>query len=215
VRRLRHVGLVLALAPALLVVSLLPIAGRAAPSRVVDRTLVCEVSERAGVRVLELEAKSGGFQEQHPVRLEKLRTAAASVSLWTGFGFGGNETELVSAAAGKGDAGSVSIGQTCTPVRRKLPLTSRGLPGGAASRVETRYECVTPARIVVRVRAVFAAPSSLRRDPRTGSLAAQGTVKESYVAARTLRGRPLVFASMTQSRTTRLFMVPSCVKDPN
>lgn len=191
------------------------VGAEAAPSRVIDRTLVCEVSERAGVRVLELSAQLGGFQQTHPVELEKLRTAPASVSLSTGFGFTSEKTELVGAAAGQGDAGSVSIGRSCTPVSRKVPLTGRGLEGGAASRVETRYECVTPARILVRVRAVFAAPRTLRRDPRTGSLSAQGTVRESYVAARTLRGRPLVFASMLQSRKTRLFMVASCVKDPN
>jgi hypothetical protein len=210
--RLRHFAL--AAGVVFLAASVTP-TGEAAPSRVIDRTLVCKVSERAGVRVLELSAQSGGFQQTHPVMLDKLRTAPATMSLWTGFGFGGNEAELVSAAAGEGDAGSVSIGRSCTSVNRRLPLTARGLAGGAASRVETRYECVTPARIVVRVRAVFAAPSSLRRNPRTGSVTAQGTVKRSYVAARTLRGRPLVFASMRQSRTTRLFMVPSCVKDPN
>jgi hypothetical protein len=153
-------------------------APEASPSRIIDRTLVCTVAERAGVRVQ-------------------------------------NETELVSAAAGAGDAGSVSIGRNCTSLRRKVSLTSRGLSGGAASRLETRYECVTPARIVVRVRAVFGARKSLRRDPRSGSLSAQGTVRESYVAARTLRGRPLIFASMRRSGRARLFMVASCVEDAN
>jgi hypothetical protein len=218
-RQVPHVGFALTVGAALLVAGLLTAGGaagrEAAPSRIIDRSLVCDVTERAGVRVLELAAQSGGFQEQHPVRLEKLRTAPASVSLSTGFGFASEKTELVSAAAGQGDAGSVSIGRSCTSVTRKLPLTSRGLKGGAASRMEARYECVTPARIVVRVRAVFGAPRSLRRDPRSGSLSAEGTVKASYVAARTLRGRPLIFASMQQSGKTRLFMMASCVKDAN
>jgi hypothetical protein len=183
-------------------------------SRIIDRTLVCTVAERAGVSVLELRAQSGGFKEQKTTS-PKLTTAPASIFLWTGFGFGGNETELVRAAAGTGNAGSLSIGRICSPMKRRVPLRARGLPGGPARRLETSYECFTPARVVVRVRAAFATAKSLRRDPGSGSLFARGTVRESSVAVQTLRGRPILFASLKRSRTARLFLEPSCFEDNN
>jgi hypothetical protein len=199
---------------ALVLISAVVVRSAAAADRVIDRTLLCTVAERAGVNVLELRVQSGGFQQQ-ATPAPKLATAPASIFLWTGFGFGGNETELVRAAAGTGRAGSLSLGRICSPVKRRIPLHAQGLSGGRASRLETFYECFTPARVLVRVRAAFATAKPLRRDPTSGSLFARGTVRESAVAVRTLRGRPILFASLVRSGTARLFLEPGCFEDNN
>jgi hypothetical protein len=169
----------------------------AAPGRVIDRTLLCFIPDRAGIPVLEVYAQPTDYPSAH------LRTGFGNtVNLW-----------LVGAwAGGPGRYTLVISRPKCRADRARIPLSARGLSGGRADAGGVEYECFGPRRILVRIRTVFRSPTSLRVDRREDVLTTGAAVKESYIAARTQAGKPLAFASVSESGT-RLFTAASCIED--
>ena len=186
-----------------------------APPRIIDRTLLCMVTERGGARVLTVAADTGGFERVDPATGEKSRELP-SFAVWSGLGFanGISVGNLVSAAAGQVD-GYVWIGDPskCVTAKNRVRLTAGRLEGGRASQLGDEYDCLTPRRILVRIRAVFRGPTALRRNARYRLLMARGSVIESYLAIRTPGGKPLVFASASQPARARLFAAGDCTPD--
>lgn len=86
----------------------------------------------------------------------------------------------------------------CVSTRLRVPLSSKGLTGGPIGEDPKRYECDVPAKVLVRVRAIFKRPTVFRVDPRFPDFQdAKGNIAVGYVAATSLRGRkPLAFASV-------------------
>jgi hypothetical protein len=112
--------------------------------------------------------------------------------------------------------GSLSFNPNrCTPSVTRIPLASRGLGGGAVGQERRTFDCETPSRVRVRVRAVFAAPTALAEDRTWGyrQLLASGQVNEAALAVRTLAGKPFAFASFSASGGVRLFVARGCVED--
>jgi hypothetical protein len=106
----------------------------------------------------------------------------------------------------------------CSPSRTRIPLSTRGLVGGAASPFEDRYECFPPRRILVRARAIFRSATFLRSASDTYGTRSQNLwtptpVERGYLAARTLSGKPLVFGEVHQSGAARLFVAPGCIPE--
>lgn len=97
--------------------------------------------------------------------------------------------------------------------RRHVPLSSAGLSGGDASHFEEGFQCAGLRRVLVRVRAVLAVPASFRLDRRFLYLEANAPVQEGSIAARTVSGRPLVFARVKGSGKARIFTAPSCIPE--
>jgi hypothetical protein len=95
----------------------------------------------------------------------------------------------------------------CRPARTSVPLSPRGLAGGAASQLGERFECVVPRRVVVRIRAEFRAPVSLRRGGTANAL------RSGRVAVRSASGKPIVYADVFESGRARLFLAGNCVRD--
>jgi hypothetical protein len=169
-----------------------------ASDRVIDRTYVCSVAMQGGIRELSVSASGLVPTEFSPRR---------------GFGVSSNWPDGAFAAATEG---SLSFNPNrCTPSATRIPLLSRGLEGGAVGQERRSFECETPSRVRVRVRAVFAAPAALAEDRTWGyrQLLASGQVTEAALAVRTLAGKPFAYASFSASGGTRLFVARGCVDD--
>jgi hypothetical protein len=170
--------------------------GPGSGAAVIDRTLLCSIAMRGGIRLLELNASS-----QTP-------TGAAYFGLTTNWS---PDAGLVSATTE-----SLSLNPTrCTPTRLRVRLTTKNLEGGSAGPSEREFECETPSRVLVRIRAVFRSRAALEtnRDFGYPMLIAGGEVKETSLAIRTQAGRPLAFASIHESGRARVFAAPSCISE--
>jgi hypothetical protein len=176
--------------------------GTESASRIIDRTLVCPmggVGYPDTVRFLDAQAapRLGDSAPNGGVYNAPAAADGVIADLKTGPDFGQG-------------AGWVRL-KGCTPSRLRIRLSSRGLTGGPTA-LGDRQKCEVPARVLVRVRAVFKRPVTLRRTE--GMVVANGTIATGYVAVATLPGRkPLVFASFNDATgKARLFVARSrCV----
>lgn len=172
--------------------------GSGAASRVVDRTLLCR-------------AVGEGFPD--PVRVMNAwggpRAAENAPFMQVENGFRG---EGVSAGFYTGryyehPTGNVWISRTaCSRTKLRVPLTSGGLRGGQL-RFGAGYKCDVPARVLVRVRASFTRPVTLRQEAGASYLSsAKGRITAASLAVTTVDGRPIVFASVDDATgRARLF----------
>jgi hypothetical protein len=170
--------------------------GAGSGARVIDRTLLCSIAMRGGIRLLEISA------------------SAATATGTAHFGVSTNWTP---------DAGLVSVSTEslslnptrCTKARLRVALTTEKLEGGLVGPSEREFECESPSRVLVRLRAVFRSRAVLEthRDFGYPELRAGGQVKEAALAIRTQAGRPLAFASVHESGRARLFGARGCIED--
>jgi hypothetical protein len=170
--------------------------GPAAGARVIDRTLLCSIAMRGGIRLLEISASG--------------RTATGVPSFFLSTNWS-PDAGLVSASTE-----SVTLNPTrCTPSRVRVALTTEKLEGGPAGPSERQFECESPSRVLVRLRAVFRSQAALEtsRDFGYPQLRAGGEVKEASLAIRTRAGRPLAFASVHDSGSARVFGGSGCTED--
>jgi hypothetical protein len=190
-----------------------PMAGghpAAAPARVFDRTFVCSTAIVAGIRKIDLYAGPGVREGSRNWRT--LAYAGASTGV-----FGAPDGQLGGISAGGPRPANydwtVHIYRgRCTPTVASVPLSARGLTGGAV-RFREDYECFPPSRILVRYRAVFRSPTALRLYRPRNALFAREPVKEAFLAVRAPSGRPLALAVAHESGKARLFTAPSCIED--
>jgi hypothetical protein len=174
------------------------VASPAASDRVIDRTYLCSVGIQGGIREL-----SVGASGLVPTDLSPRRSFGVSAS-WRDGALATASTESVTLNPNR-----------CSPSRRRIPLVSRGLEGGSVGQSRRSFECETPSRVFVRLRAVFAAPTAFADDRTWGyrQLVARGEVSEAAVAVRTRAGRPFAYASLAASGGVRLFVAQGCVDD--
>jgi hypothetical protein len=181
-----------------------------ASARVIDRTLRCSIPLWAGVREITVFAQAG--VRESPSKWKSL--AAATINTR------GSQISLFQAAAGapvptefKGLAvfdTTLLIGEACRATTARVPLSARGLDGGAADAFGDVYKCSVPRTVLVHVRAVFRSSAFLRRDPRSGARFTRTPVRTASLAIRTRSGRPVVFATVLESGNARLFTSASC-----
>jgi hypothetical protein len=185
-------------------------------ARLIDRTLHCSVPLHAGVRQIRAAATTGTRDQENRSRWKHLAnvTVAAGGGVYNSVGLVGGAagapepTDVLFPGAGQG----VYIERACRLVSARVPLTTRGLPqGGIASPLRDSYECVAPRTVLVRVRARFSVPTRLRL--RGGTLQSGAPVREVVVAVRTTTGKPLVYASASESGKARLFTAGNCFPD--
>ncbi|MEX2646536.1 MAG: hypothetical protein WD249_09770 [Gaiellaceae bacterium] len=200
-RRRRRVGLFSAAIVVLLAASVAVAAERiiregehtpsvTAASRIVDRTVLCEVGSQGGVYVATLLAASA-------IRATgKVANVALTTNLvpnWRLAYIGATE---------------VLLSPACSRSTARVALTSRGLSGGVADRFGDELDCWTPRRVLVRVRAVFQSPVTLRLGSPYGfrELFARGKVQEAVLVVRTQAGKPLAFATVvSETGRARVF----------
>lgn len=200
-RRRRRFALLLSAVVAVLLVASLAVAAErvigdgerttsvVVASRIVDRTVLCEVGSQGGVYVATLRAASA-IRATGKVANVALRTRL--VPNWRLVYIGATE---------------VLLSPACRRSTARVALTSRGLSGGVADRFGDESDCWTPRRVLIRVRAVFRSPVTLRLGSpyRFPELFARGKVKEASLAMRTPAGKPLAFATVSETGRARLF----------
>jgi hypothetical protein len=183
--------------------------GMSAPSRIVDRTFVCTPMAFGGVRDLDLWAS--------PPRTDPWTIPAYLVAR-TGTTLPTSDLVFVRARAQgmigwtspfSGPAGVYAHARRCTPARAKVALTSKGLPGPPAGWY-SEVSCSLRGRVLVRVRALLAAPADWR--PTSGPFqGAQRSVLEAELAVRSERtGEPLAFMKLARDGGTRFWSAPRC-----
>lgn len=184
--------------------------GGLAQSRIVDRTFVCTPMAIAGVRDLDLWAS--------PPRTDPWIIPAYLVAR-TGTTLPTSDLVFVRAQAqgrigwtspSPGLAGVYAHARRCTPSRAVVPLSSKGLPGPPAGWF-SEVSCSLRGRVLVRVRALLAAPAQWRRADET-YLGAQKRIVEASLAVRSQRtGEPLALMKVDSAGRTRLWTAPRCV----
>lgn len=211
-RGLLVLGVILTLAP--LGASLQQASAVTAASRVVDRTVVCSVAKRAGVRQVEVHARSGTrlFGDRSKWKF----FASASV----GDSFQGPSMSWIAAgwppALEPGQKASnvqLSVALRCTPTSAPVPLATKGLSGFAASPLDDEYHCVVPRRVLVRLVASFRASPKLRRNGKRGTLEGHGLVREGTLVVRTESGKPVALATVNENGKARLYVADHCEPD--
>jgi len=189
---------------------------RASPgaTRLVDRTLVCNTGFANGVRSITVTARSafgkGGKLEwlaQATVatpgalipskRNAYLPTLAGTTAGWP------PPAPLTSGGMGFST-------KRCSGTRAKVPLSPRGLSGGAASQLGEELKCVTPKRVLLRTRTTFREPTTPELDRKAGWYGANARIERGQVAVRTLAGKPLVYGEVADSGKARLFTAKGC-----
>jgi hypothetical protein len=184
---------------------------------VLDRTYSCAIALHGGIYQLENRAHPGA-------RASGSWTKLAYAGLRAGVFSGGTGNLLAWISAGKPTKtttvdqefwtfdvrtfGTIGIsGRACNPSRASIPLSAKGLRGGAAAGLGSELKCAVPRRVLVRVRAVLPSRASLHgREFETIHI----PVREAKLAGRTLSGRPLVYATVSQSGKAALFTAKGC-----
>lgn len=164
--------------------------GKDSPSRIVDRTLVCRATGEGlpdPLRVLDVTASSRAGTNAPRVNASNGR---GSEGMSAGLSTGRFEGQLT---------GALWFSRSqCTTTSLRVALSNAGLRGGQAAAVGERHECEVPARVLIRVRAVFTRPVTPFRDPRaTYLLIAKGKITSGSLAVTTVQGRtPIIFGSV-------------------
>jgi hypothetical protein len=164
-------------------------------AHVIDRSVLCSISPRGGLRQISIQANSGLPQA----------TRVPSFTVLSGHG-----------RLAQGSTGYMELhAALCTRTKASVRLATgklRSRPPGSLGR---EFTCGTPPRVLIRVRAVFGAPTALRRGRPYGwpALTAEGAVSQNSLAIRTQAGKPLAFASLSESGPVRFFVARSCAED--
>lgn len=134
--------------------------GADSATRIVDRTLVCRTSGEGHpdpARFMDVAAS--------PVDVRWRTSPTLSVS--NGFGDTGVS---VGARTGRGSGSATGEAwltpRRCTVTSRRVPLASTGLRGGSTGPFSKSFACEVPARVVIRLRAVFTRPTTVVPDRR-------------------------------------------------
>ncbi len=187
-------------------------AGSSAPSRIVDRTLVCKPVAYGGVSDVDLMAGPPlttrfGFHSAHLI----VRTGTTLPNEDLVFVRAQQQPRLGGSPPFPGPAGAYAHASRCAPSRATVQLSSAGLPGPPAQFAADRT-CSIRGRIVVRVRATLAAPAEWRRSYEPFLVGARGRVEQASLVVRGARSGTLL-AYMTVDRTgkTKFWSSTRCV----
>lgn len=198
----------------------------AAPSLVLDHTLLCLTVNSGGVQEIEVRANAGFRQGG------RWKTLPFAVVATGGVGSATNvlDDSLAWIAAGRYDHnanlsptdGLVATNATrfgtwalnrraCRPATASVALSGKGLRAAAPGPLGVTYDCTTPRHVLVRVRAVVhAAPTRYREQ---GFEKTKTSLGEGQIGVRAQAGKLLAFASVSDSGRTRLLVASSCRED--
>jgi hypothetical protein len=172
-----------------------PTAAIESSATTIDRTVLCELGNLGGVFQFEAQASA-------PIRSLK---SGASVSATTHRDYG---------LLGQVSEWRLSLDATCKQAPA-IPLSSRGLAGGAVRFSDERHDCPATRKVLIRARGVFRASTRLKRERVFDRpyLSANAAMRQGQFAIRTQAGKPLVYGDFVASKRTRLFVAGTCVRD--
>jgi hypothetical protein len=195
-------------------------------SRVVDRTVVCAAQLNGGIYEVEIRAQSGavrkGSRWDKPafaiVKTGNVGSAAQALDDAVAWVVGGAPTgaaSLVQTMVGitypVRTWGTLATASRCKVSRARPALSAKGLQPAFVDALGTVFDCATPRRFLVRIRAELAASSPLRN--RRGYVGTTTTVREGRIVVATPAGKRLAYAEVASSGRARLFTAPSCMPD--
>jgi hypothetical protein len=201
-------------------------AGR--PTRVIDRTVLCATDPSGGIYEVEIMGRGGtrtgrgAWNKPATVKLTTGSTGSAAQALDNAIGWAiaGTPTADADVIADPfvGFAypirvwGAFTMHTRCRPSRRQVPLSRKGLDGGPTGKLDQTYDCETPRRVLVRMRAAFEQPTELRRHDTW--LFTRETVLKGSIAVRTESGRPVLLAEAYASGKANIFISSArCFRD--
>jgi hypothetical protein len=176
-------------------------------SRIVDRTLVCRVGFSNGARLVEITAQSAARNGDalfwlaqadvatpgNPVsKKDSTPTLAGVTAGWP------PPPPLTSGALGYENT-------RCGATTKAVPLSRRSLVGGVAGTFGDDVRCIVPRMVLVRVRATFREPVTEEPNRAGGFITASGRIVTGQIAVRTLAGRQVAYADVTESGRARIF----------
>jgi hypothetical protein len=168
-------------------------------SRIVDRTFLCATGYVGGIYQTSVES----YWHVPPPGKRRTPSATASTVLTDGFLGGISPT-------------SVYVNRLhCKATKSKLPLTTKGLRGGAFSPFNTEFDCFTPRSLLLRVRGEFVRSTTLHTASPFGypQLQAMGPTTQTELSLGTLKGKPIAYASIAGAKKARLFISADCQED--
>jgi hypothetical protein len=193
---------------------------QSAPARIIDRTIVCRVSGIGypdSVRFLRLSVSP--YDPSVDVAPEmSVSEGAVGTPGWGAYVRTGpaGDRQQDQEPTGQVTLPRIAVGR-CANTRLRIRLSSKGLRPGPSGQGRTAYRCDVPAKVLVRVRAIFKRPTTFRVDPRFRDHEnAKGNITIGYLAVTTLRGRkPLGFASVQDAGgKARVFVARSgCARE--
>jgi hypothetical protein len=222
---MRVVTLMLALAAAFAGYALQPPASAGpAPSRVVDRTMLCATTPLGGIREVEVRAHAGIRQggsswKQLPFAVVSSgavgsRVTALDNSLaWITAARPGGTTTMDTGfnLSWPHTSGTLALSSRCRASTAPVSLSPSRPQGGSVGVFGDSYDCPAPRRVLVRVRAVLQAASGLHST--SGFLRTITPADEATLALRAESGKPLVYAQVVASGRARLFTAGNCVPE--
>ena len=195
---------------------------------VIDRTVVCSTAVLGGIYGVRARVHSG--IRESATGWEQLPFAAVSTGgsagvrntpelldnslAWITAGKPSPSTTLDSGwgASPVRSSGTLALRTTgCTKTTARVPLTAKGLRGGAAGPFGEEVDCPTPRRVLVRIRATL--QSSARLQQARGFLRTQVAVRTAQLAVLAQGGRQLVYAGVVASGKARLFTARGCTPE--
>lgn len=177
------------------------------PARIIDRTLACPMS-------------GAGYPD--PARFMSVGVdpflpasdASPNVYVYNGPGDAtGVSAGIRTGAGGQGNratTGALGLTPTlCARTNLRISLVSSGRKARPTGPFGELYNCEVPAKVLIRVRAVFKRPVTFIRNPRYPWLSeAKGNIATASLAVTTLRGKPLFFASVNDATGKARIFVP-------
>lgn len=191
--------------PALVVILMVAVIGaseasaRDAATRVIDRTVVCQMP---GV---------GYPDPSRFMTFSAVNGRAAVVSASNGPNFEARAS-ITTGPLGRHRTGYVVLNrEVCSASRARPALAGSGLRGGPVTGFGRTFECDVPTRVLIRVHARFRRPTAFSRDRESPTLIrARGRILTASLVVATLAGTPIAFASADgSSGKTRAFVAPS------
>jgi hypothetical protein len=197
-----------------------PATTAAAPAQVTDRTLRCSVLNREVEVRAHAGFRDGGIWQNLAFAIVRTGFVTSRAMVlndalaWVSAGRTAHETNLENegAALSAQYYGTLAENRSaCRPVSRRVPLTAKGLRGGPVGILARQFDCAAPSRVLVRLRAVPLSPAPFFRDGK--HLKTRGDLASGSLAVRTMSGRPLAFATVSESGKARLFTARTCTEE--
>jgi hypothetical protein len=198
------------------------------PVSVIDRTYACDTVFVGGIRLVEARAHAGSRMRSEWARLPYAVFASGGVAR-TPFVDAPPQNSLAWITAGRPSpattidddwlsftaraGGTVGISKDlCLPASRRIPLTKRGLRGGAVGARVVDFDCEVPRRVLIRLRALVAGPTALRERARLFRVTNAPARRGELVMA-TPGGRVLAYADVSETGRAALFTARTCTPD--
>lgn len=194
---------------------------------IIDRTVTCAAVLLGGVRKVYPLARGGSgrrgsswnspaFAAAGTTLTGSAATAVDNHLVWVAAGAPSADATVISTRVGftfpMRSWGTVAVNREyCRTSPQRIPLSRKGLSGGAVGPFDDRWDCVPGRRVVVRVRAVLQTKTAL--SSYRGFLRTTVPVKSAKLVVATQAGKTLSYAEVFESGKSRLFVAPSCLPD--